>query len=130
MRGAMKKLICCGSKSFGEGNAKTLPEEGRVRVYVGNDRETQCKLEMEANFLNHPLFEEMLRLSEEEFGFSYDGALRIACDVDVFMHLIHLLKSSDPSAHYMDLHDLLSKFHTQSNNGDVGSSNAARRRRR
>ncbi|GAY49389.1 hypothetical protein CUMW_118720 [Citrus unshiu] len=25
------------------------------------------------------LFENLLKLSEEEFGFSYDGALRIAC---------------------------------------------------
>ncbi|XP_010533409.1 PREDICTED: auxin-induced protein 6B-like [Tarenaya hassleriana] len=113
MRSMVKKLLCCGAKSF----AKTaIPEEGRVRVYVGNDRDTQCKLEMEADFLNHPLFEDLLRLSEEEFGFSYNGALRISCEIDVFMYLTHLLKSGDPSVHYIDLHDLISKFYSESNN--------------
>ncbi|EOA38946.1 hypothetical protein CARUB_v10011355mg [Capsella rubella] len=101
MKCVVKKLLCCGAKSFSQ-RATTLPEEGRVRVYVGNDRDTQCKLEMDAELLTHPLFEELLRLSEEEFGHSYDGALRIACEIQVFMNLIHYLKStSHTSPHYM-----------------------------
>ncbi|XP_018449861.2 auxin-responsive protein SAUR71, partial [Raphanus sativus] len=90
-----KKLLCCGAKSFSQ--RASLPEEGRVRVYVGNDRDTQCKLEMDADFLTHPLFEELLRFSEEEFGYSYDGALRIACEINVFIDLINVLKSTTHS---------------------------------
>ncbi|XP_010478995.1 PREDICTED: auxin-responsive protein SAUR71 [Camelina sativa] len=100
MKCVVKKLLCCGAKSFSQ--RETLPEEGRVRVYVGNDRDTQCKLEMDADLLTHPLFENLLRLSEEEFGHSYDGALRIACEIQVFMNLIHYLKSTSHSPHYMN----------------------------
>ncbi|CAL9217695.1 unnamed protein product [Arabidopsis halleri] len=101
MKCMVKKLLCCGAKSFSQ--RARLPEEGRVRVYVGNDRDTQCKLEiMDADFLTHPLFEDLLRLSEEEFGHSYDGALRISCEIQVFMNLIHYLKYTSHSPHYID----------------------------
>lgn len=105
----MKKLWLCGAKSF-PSEADNIPEEGHVRVFVGKDM--QFKFEMEANFLNHPLVENLLKLSEEEFGYSYDGALRIACEIDLFKYLLHLLKTSNPSAHYMELPDLISKFYT------------------
>ncbi|KAK6245963.1 hypothetical protein QUC31_000745 [Theobroma cacao] len=107
MRGILKKLFCCGAKRLATDQADV--PEGHVRVYVGKD--IQCKFELEANFLNHPLFESLLRLSEQEFGYSYDGALRLACETDLFLYLVHLLKTSNPSAHYMDLADLISKFY-------------------
>ncbi|CAF2041119.1 hypothetical protein BRARA_I01732 [Brassica rapa] len=94
MRGMVKKLLCGGSKNFASSRTSALPEEGKVRVYVGKDKESQCKLEVEANLLNHPMFEDLLRLSEEEYGHSYEGALRIACDIDVFINLINLLKTT------------------------------------
>ncbi|XP_030517680.2 auxin-responsive protein SAUR22-like [Rhodamnia argentea] len=123
MSNLVKKMLCCGAKSFASVDTEVAAvPEGRVRVYVGKD--VPCKLEMEANYLNHPLFENLLRLSEEEFGYSYDGALRIACEIDLFQQLIHLLKTSNPTAHYMELPDLISKLHTSSNNagGDVKSA--------
>ncbi|XP_065847206.1 auxin-responsive protein SAUR71-like [Euphorbia lathyris] len=125
MSGILRKMWCCGAKGF-ESQSQSQSEmmrrrsedeeedeirEGYIRVYVG--KEFEWKLEMEANFLNHPLFEDLLRLSEEEFGFSYDGALRIACDVHLFEYLLHLLKTSNPSAHYMQLSDLISNFHSK-----------------
>lgn len=107
----VKKLLCCGAKSFpSESSSDDAVPEGHVRVNVGKD--IVCKFEMEANYLNHPLFENLLRLSEEEFGYSYDGALRIVCDIDLFQYLLHLLKTSNPSAHYMELPDLISKFYS------------------
>ncbi|KAM7253161.1 hypothetical protein ACFE04_025779 [Oxalis oulophora] len=113
MSGIVKKIWWCGAKSFrSQLEADNIAEEGRVRVYVG--KEMPCKFEMEANFLNHPLFENLLRLSEEEFGYSYEGGLRIACEIDLFQYLIHLLQTSNPSAHYMELPDLISKFYASS----------------
>ncbi|XP_059637095.1 auxin-responsive protein SAUR15-like [Cornus florida] len=110
--GLMRKLVSCGRRSFpSESDTEVVPE-GRIRVYVGKDTEIPCKFEMEANYLNHPLFEKLLQLSEEEFGYSYDGALRIACEIDLFQYLLHLLNNRNPSAHYMELHDLISKFYT------------------
>ncbi|KAF5455537.1 hypothetical protein F2P56_025101 [Juglans regia] len=106
----VKKLLCCGAKSFASDSDADAVPEGHVRVNVGKD--IVCRFDLEANYLNHPLFENLLRLSEEEFGYSYDGALRIACEIDVFQYLVHLLKTSNPSAHYMELPDLISKFYS------------------
>ncbi|KAJ9186259.1 hypothetical protein P3X46_001857 [Hevea brasiliensis] len=112
MSAIVRKLWCCGAKSLlSESERSVDVPEGHIRVYVGKDIQFQCKFQMEANYLNHPLFEDLLRISEEEFGYSYDGALRIACDIHLFQYLLHLLKTSNPSAHYMQLPDLISSFH-------------------
>lgn len=70
------KIFCYGKKDF----SSDLPK-GYVRVYVGND--ALCQFELEANYLNHPLLENLLELSVNEFGYSYDGAVRILCDVEL-----------------------------------------------
>ncbi|OAY50165.1 auxin-induced protein 15A-like [Manihot esculenta] len=109
MSSIVRKLWGCGARSLHQRSADV--PEGYIRVYVGKDIHLQCKFQMEANYLNHPLFEDLLRVSQEEFGYSYDGALRIACDIQLFHYLMHLLKTSNPSAHYMQLPDLISSFH-------------------
>ncbi|CAK7345932.1 unnamed protein product [Dovyalis caffra] len=119
MSGIVRKLWCCGAKGFPSSAeddqdheaAQPPAAEGHIRVYVGKDN-IQCKFEMEAHFLNHPLFEDLLRLSEQEHGYSYDGALRIACEIHLFQYLLHLLKTGNPTAHYMQLPDLISNFHS------------------
>ncbi|KAL5713678.1 hypothetical protein ACHQM5_015732 [Ranunculus cassubicifolius] len=104
MSSLLKKILCCGIKSF----PVDLPK-GHVRVYVGKD--SLCKFELEANYLNHPLFENLLQLSVDEFGYSYDGALRISCEIDLFQHVMELLNSRNPTAHYMELPEVISKFY-------------------
>ncbi|XP_008796457.2 auxin-induced protein X10A [Phoenix dactylifera] len=112
MTGLVKKLLFCGAKSL----ATTELPEGRIWVCVGRDEKAQ-RFELEANYLNHPLFEDLLRLSAPEFGYSYEGALRIACETDLFLHLLDLLRSSNPSVHYMELRDLMDKFHASAGAG-------------
>ncbi|KAI4320876.1 hypothetical protein MLD38_034314 [Melastoma candidum] len=105
--GILMMVLCCARKSFRSSLGEAA--EGRVRVCVGGD--LGSKFEMEANYLNHPLFESLLRAySEEEFGFSYVGALRIPCEVGLFRYLIYLLETGDPSAHYMELSDLVTRY--------------------
>ncbi|XP_010932186.1 auxin-induced protein 15A [Elaeis guineensis] len=106
MTGLVKKLLFCGAKSF---PTTELPE-GHIWVCVGTDEKAQ-RFELDANYLNHPLFEDLLRLSVPEFGYSYEGALRIACETDLFLHLLNLLRSSNPSVHYMELQDLMERFY-------------------
>ncbi|KAK9109626.1 hypothetical protein Sjap_017686 [Stephania japonica] len=108
----LKKIWCCGSKSF----PTDLPK-GHIRVYVGNDTDQALyKFELEAKYLNHPIVEDLLQLSVEEFGYSYNGGLRIACEVELFRYLIELLKSQNPLAHCLGLQDLISMFY-KSNSG-------------
>ncbi|OWM85962.1 hypothetical protein CDL15_Pgr012212 [Punica granatum] len=98
-----KKILKCGAKSFDE---KEVPV-GSVRVYVGKDDRDLYKFELENNFLNHPRFENgRVRV------YSYEGALRIAYEVDLFQYLVHLLKSSNLGAHYMELPQLVEEFHS------------------
>lgn len=113
MTGLVKKLLFCGAKSFPI--TSELPE-GHIWVCVGTDEKAQ-RFELDANYLNHPLFEELLRLSVPEFGYSYEGALRIASETDLFLHLLDLLTSSNPSVHYMELRDLKDRFYASAGSG-------------
>ncbi|XP_064963559.1 auxin-induced protein X10A-like [Musa acuminata AAA Group] len=106
MTGLVKKFLACGGRNFRSG----LPE-GHIWVCVGTEAAAARRLEVEANYLNHPLLEDLLRLSVPEFGYSYEGALRIACDIDFFLYLLDLLRSSDPAVHYMELRDLMAAFY-------------------
>ncbi|MQM15856.1 hypothetical protein Taro_048807 [Colocasia esculenta] len=116
----VKKLFFCGARSFRSSGCQQDEEEGRHHrlphghIWVCVGRDTSRRFNVDANFLNHPLFEDLLRLSEDEFGHSYDGALRIACDADLFLHLVDLLSSGDPAAHYMELADLVANSHAGS----------------
>ncbi|KAI4389681.1 hypothetical protein MLD38_001882 [Melastoma candidum] len=99
--GILKKVLCCGRKSFSSSSGEVA--EGHVKVRVGGD--LGSKFEMMVNYLNHPLFESLLRAySEEEFGFSYAGALRIPCEVGLFRYLIYLLETGGP---FRSLHGAL-----------------------
>lgn len=89
----------------------SMVRKGHVRVVVGRGESKEvAEFEMEAHYLNHPLLEKLLSLTGEEYGYSYKGALRIACDVRLFRYLIQLLNTRNPSAHYMDLPDLVANF--------------------
>ncbi|XP_020268314.1 auxin-induced protein 6B-like [Asparagus officinalis] len=103
-RQLVKKLLLCGAKS-----SPDEPQEGHIWVCVGVE-ETQ-RFELDAHFLNHPLFEDLLKFTVEEFGYSYDGALRIACDIDLFSHLLQLLRSSNPPVDYMELQLLMGRLY-------------------
>ncbi|KAK9112227.1 hypothetical protein Scep_019746 [Stephania cephalantha] len=68
-------------RPIGRGEGGSDLPKGRIRMYAGNDTDQVLyKFELEAKNLNHPIFEDLLRLSVEEFGYSYNGRLRIACE--------------------------------------------------
>ncbi|KAL8126925.1 hypothetical protein AgCh_014011 [Apium graveolens] len=115
--GLMRKLVWCGKSSVSHGSSKSESvREGHIRVVVGKVETEVVFLEMEANYLNHPLLEKLLSLTGEEYGYSYQGALRIACDIHLFRYLLQLLSTGNPCAHYMDLPDLISHFNFQCSN--------------
>lgn len=106
-RGLLKKLLFCGATTFQKYNIPNFVEHTSTKF----DDQEQMKFELDANYLNHPLFQDLLNLSKEETGYSYGGALRIACEIDLFLHLLHLLKSSNPSVHYMQLHHVMAYYY-------------------
>ena len=63
-------------------SAKKVPK-GYFAVYVG---ENQIRYLISVSLLNQPLFQDLLGLSEEEFGYSHpNGGLRIPCDEEIFL---------------------------------------------
>ncbi|KAL3515073.1 hypothetical protein ACH5RR_021975 [Cinchona calisaya] len=66
--------------------------KGHFAVYVG---ETYRRFVIPISYLNHPLFQDLLHWSEEEFGCNHPmGGLTIPCSEDYFINLISLLNSS------------------------------------
>ena len=61
--------------------------KGHFVVYVG---ETEKKrLVVPLSYLNHPSFQELLSLAEEEFGFDHPmGGLTIPCREEMFINLL------------------------------------------
>ncbi|KAF3778385.1 hypothetical protein EJ110_NYTH43641 [Nymphaea thermarum] len=109
MEGFVKKLLHFVMKKKTHFNRGSGVSPGHVPVSVGLDARASL-LVMESRHLNHPLLKKLLQLSVEEFGYSYRGALRIACDVDLFHFLMKILNSGDSVLHCVELDDLFTKF--------------------
>ncbi|XVF00967.1 hypothetical protein REPUB_Repub04eG0048000 [Reevesia pubescens] len=58
--------------------------KGFFPVYVGESQKKRFLVPL--SFLNQPLFQDLLSIAEEEFGFDHPmGGLTIPCHEDVFM---------------------------------------------
>ncbi|KAK4743974.1 hypothetical protein SAY87_010286 [Trapa incisa] len=84
-----KILHCiCRARIFG----RTRALKGRIPVQVGSSNGNDLhSFELVPDLLNHPIFESLLKRSGEEFGYSYEGPLRIACEIDLFRNLVRCL---------------------------------------
>ncbi|XP_051135809.1 auxin-induced protein 15A-like [Andrographis paniculata] len=66
--------------------------KGHFPVYVG---EMHARYVIPIAYLNHPLFQNLLHLAEEEFGYDHPlGGLTIPCDQDYFLSLTSQLSTS------------------------------------
>ncbi|XP_023755284.1 auxin-induced protein 15A [Lactuca sativa] len=64
--------------------------KGHLAVYVGENQKRRFVVPV--SYLEQPLFQELLRQSEEEFGFDHPmGGLTISCEEDQFFELTSLL---------------------------------------
>ncbi|MBA0876192.1 hypothetical protein Goshw_004705 [Gossypium schwendimanii] len=65
-------------------SSKKVPK-GYFAVYVG---ENQKRFVIPVSFLNHPSFQDLLGMSQEEFGYSHPtGGLTIPCNEDTFLEV-------------------------------------------
>ncbi|KAJ8754100.1 hypothetical protein K2173_001998 [Erythroxylum novogranatense] len=70
---------------------KKLPLDvppGHLAVEVGGAGK---RFVVKADYLNHPIFKQMLDQAYEEYGYSRNGPLTIPCDEFFFQDIIHLL---------------------------------------
>ncbi|CAH1435001.1 unnamed protein product [Lactuca virosa] len=60
--------------------------KGHLAVYVGENQKKRFVVPV--SYLEQPLFQDLLRRSEEEFGFDHPmGGLTISCEEDQFFEL-------------------------------------------
>ncbi|KAL2622863.1 hypothetical protein R1flu_003068 [Riccia fluitans] len=83
------------SKSSKLGRLPQDIPQGCLAVYVGYERRRYV---ISTNFLSHTLFKELLKRSEEEFGFDYEGGLNIACNCTLFESVLWMIATKDPAA--------------------------------
>lgn len=66
--------------------------KGHFAVYIGES--TRSRFLVPISYLKQPLFEELLRRAEEEYGFVYPlGGLTIPCSEDAFFSVTSHLKN-------------------------------------
>ncbi|TMX00902.1 hypothetical protein EJD97_025672 [Solanum chilense] len=87
------KTIC--SKALGSGSGRgyvqighvekaSVVPKGHMAIYVGQ-RDGDCKrVLVPVIYFNHPLFSELLREVEDEYGFNYSGGITIPCRISEF----------------------------------------------
>ncbi|CAL9194879.1 unnamed protein product [Musa hybrid cultivar] len=77
-----------------ESNTKntSIANRGHFVVYTSEGRRFTVPLA----FLSARMFQELLRLSEEEFGFSGDGPISLPCDAVFLEYVLSLLKKRGP----------------------------------
>ncbi|KAL2621620.1 hypothetical protein R1flu_001825 [Riccia fluitans] len=92
------------------GTRSRLPDDipqGYLAVYVGNERK---RFVISTQYLSHSLFKALLKKSEEEFGFEHQGGLPIACEPDLFEHLLWLIGTNSPAAETTQLDELVDLY--------------------
>lgn len=61
---------------------KEIPK-GCLAIMVGQGEEQQ-KVIIPVIYMNHPLFMQLLKEAEEEYGFKHEGPINIPCHVEEF----------------------------------------------
>lgn len=64
--------------------AAAVPPKGHLAVYVGQKDGDFERILVPVMYFNHPLFGELLREAENEFGFSHPGGITIPCRISEF----------------------------------------------
>ncbi|WVZ99196.1 hypothetical protein U9M48_044528 [Paspalum notatum var. saurae] len=84
-----KHLIWETEKEFDECCASVAGKGHRV-VYTADGR----RFEVPLSYLGNKVFEELLRMSQEEFGFTGDGRITLPCDASTMEYAMCLLRRS------------------------------------
>jgi len=88
----LKRFSCLGKKTQVNNDHQCLDSDipqGYCAVYVGENR---IRYVIPISFLHQPVFQNLLRQAEEEFGFDHDRkGLTLPCRQDVFESIVSSL---------------------------------------
>ncbi|KAF5743442.1 Auxin-induced protein 10A5 [Tripterygium wilfordii] len=86
-----------------EEELKDVPK-GCVAIMVGQGEE-QKRFVIPVIYVNHPLFEQLLKEAEEEYGFDRKGPITIPCHVEEFQAVQGMIhKEKSHHHHHLLLH--------------------------
>ncbi|TKY60781.1 Auxin-responsive protein SAUR23 [Spatholobus suberectus] len=83
-------------------SAARRPPSGFIFVYVGPERQ---RFAIPARFLNLPVFDGLLKETEEEFGLRGDGGLVLPCQVTLFSNVVKYLHKDEHKYGKLSLED-------------------------
>ncbi|GLJ36119.1 hypothetical protein SUGI_0724580 [Cryptomeria japonica] len=71
-------------------SSNAVTPRGHVAVYVGEDRQ---RFVIKTEYINHPLFRELLEEAEKEYGYHNEGPLLLPCQVVLFHRILWTLRA-------------------------------------
>ncbi|KAL3653689.1 hypothetical protein CASFOL_003370 [Castilleja foliolosa] len=89
----------------GRREARNIPK-GCFAVTVGQGDEMR-RFVVPVAYVNHPLFLELLKEAEEEYGFEQEGPINIPCHVEEFCYVRGLIDKETSSHHHNHHHQFL-----------------------
>ncbi|KAL3832824.1 hypothetical protein ACJIZ3_007560 [Penstemon smallii] len=83
--------------------------KGCLAIKVGNGNE-QKRFVIPVFYLRHPLFLQLLKGAEEEYGFDQKGMITIPCHVDEFLFVQDMILKERRHLHNHHRHNLVGCF--------------------
>lgn len=96
-------------------DGRRVVTKGCVAIKVGQG-EDQQRITVPVMYLNHPLFAQLLKEAEEEFGFAHQGTITIPCQVAQFKYVQRLIDSENKSIQNQHQNHLVGCFRSSSLN--------------
>jgi Auxin responsive protein len=81
------------SVDSGTGLTQTVASRGHVFVYTSDHKRFMVPLK----YLSSPIFQELLRMSEDEYGLPSDGPIVLPCDATGMRFVISLIQKRLPA---------------------------------
>ncbi|KAF5960176.1 hypothetical protein HYC85_001385 [Camellia sinensis] len=81
----------------GKKAVKDIPK-GCLAIMVGQGEELQ-RFIIPVIYINHPLFMQLLKEAEEEYGFDQKGPINIPCHVEEFRHIQSMIDKENHHHH-------------------------------
>ncbi|CAK7324258.1 unnamed protein product [Dovyalis caffra] len=83
---------------------KDIPK-GCLAVMVGQSEEEQQRFVIPVIYINHPLFMQLLKEAEEEYGFDQQGPIAIPCHVEEFRNVQGMIEEENSHDHHHHHHN-------------------------
>lgn len=74
--------------------------KGCLAIMVGQDEDHKQRFVIPVIYINHPLFMQLLKEAEEEYGFDHEGPITIPCHVEDFRTIQDMIDQDESLQHH------------------------------